>query len=70
MFVHVSIIEVHILSLPSPSLLILLHTFWYATLMSCKNSETEHVLSVVPISAGIGAGPRGMALKLFTVTSM
>ena len=52
--------------------------FGYATLMSCKNSETEHVLSVVPfyrywsriffITSG-----SSMALELmpvFTVTSM
>ena len=27
----------------------------YTALMSCKDSETEHVLSVVPISADIGS---------------
>ena len=41
----------------SLSLSLLTHShFGYATLMSCKYSETEHILTVVPISAGFGAG--------------
>ena len=49
--------------------------FGYATLTSCKNSETEHFLSVVPISAGIGTGifitsDSTMALKLMPELSL